>query len=222
MCCHDEDVAINCRTASFNASYQLFSMAFFCMVVPYLRLVLHASYLHVVIVLDCSFLVDYGCSLLFEYWACSKSFDRRPLGIQVFMSVATMIGSLMTLFTIHIWRDVDDGDLKIGIIVLAALFCSSALCAFGSFRSRLHQLPDDTIGGSSAGFLGFSLGAAIWTGVLWSPIDFSTGAHWLFGLASIIVFSLTCLILLVFGRTMLAVTWVPFYVIHALPSKTMK
>jgi hypothetical protein len=173
-------------------------MALFCMVVPYLRLVLHASYLHVAVVLGCSFLIDYVCSLLFGCCARCKTPDKWSLGIQAFVSAVIMIGSLMALFTIHVWPDVNNGDLKIGIIVLAALFCSLALCAFGSFRSRFCLLLADPIGGSPAGFLGFSLGAAIWTGLLWFPIDFSTGAHWLFGLASIIILSFPCLSLLGF------------------------
>jgi hypothetical protein len=203
--------------ALFSVCYQLFSMTLFCMVVPYLRLGLHVSYFYVAIILSCSFLIEYVSPLLLGNLKCCRAPDDCQFVIQVFVSVVVMIGSLMAFFTIHVWLDVNNGDLKTLIIILASLFCCLAFYAFDAFLSRLrmtfnifessmpsYALPSDIrpIERSSVGFLGFFLGAAIWTGFLWFPIDFSTQAYWLFGLASIVVFSFTCLILLVFGCTM--------------------
>ena len=185
-----------CYAALFNVCYQLVSMTFFCMVVSYLRLVLHALYFHVALVLGGSILFDFLCSQLLGNFACCKLPDSRLFIMQVFTSVVVMILSSMLFFTIHILLGVDNGDLNPYIILVATLLCSLAKFSFGSFLSRLRQLfrfdPDS---GISAGFPGLFLGAAIWTGLLWLPIDFLTEAYWLFGVTSIIVFSFACLIL---------------------------
>jgi hypothetical protein len=200
MCCQDKEKRTKCFMTLFSVCHQLFSMTLFCMAVPYLRLVLQASYTHVAIVLGCSFLIDSVFSQFFGNWVCCKRPNYYPFMRQVFISAIVMIGSLMAFFTIHIWMDVDNGDLKAIIIGLATLFCGLALYAFDSFRSRLFMLFEtEHVSRSHEAFLGFFLGAAMWTGFLWSPIDFSTGAYWLFGLASIIVFSFTCLILFIFS-----------------------
>ena len=69
--------------------------------------------------------------------------------------------------------------------------------SFELFLSRLRlffsEAPE---AGTPTGFLGFFLGAAIWTGLLWLPIDFWTEAYRLFGVASIILSSFVFLILI--------------------------
>ena len=187
-----EGTRTKCYVALFNACYQLVSMTFFCMIVPYLYLVLHASYSQIGLVLGGSLLIDCVCSQLLRVLTCCKKSTECISRVFVFVWVAVMILSSMLFFTIHIWLDVDNGDLKTFTIALAALFCSLARFSFTSFMSSLkpYLVPKEI-----AGYPGLFLGAAIWTGILWLPIDFLTEAHWLFGVTSIIVFSFTCLIL---------------------------
>jgi hypothetical protein len=197
MCCHGKTLA-KCQVALFEACCQLFNMASVCMTVPYLRSMLDVSYYYVAMILGCSFLVNYVCSLLRESLDCCKSPSERLFVIQVFTSTIVMIGSFAAFFTIHIWPDINRTDSQAVIIVLATLFCSLEMSAFGFFASQLRQLFRDPTPGSSMKNLGNSFGAAVWTGLLWLPIDFPTQAYWLFGLTGLITFLLTCPILIGF------------------------
>jgi hypothetical protein len=198
MCCQRKTLA-KCQVALFEACVQLFGMASISMTIPYLHFMLDASYYHVAMVFGCSFLATYACLWLKQRLDCCNSSGKCLLATQVLISVTVMIGSFMAFLTIHIWPNVHRNDSQALIIGLAAMFCSLEMSAFGFFISRLGPLFRlDQVTKLSMENLGDSFGAAVWTGLLWLPIDFPTQAYWLFGMAGAMVFLLTCLILIGF------------------------
>ena len=178
-------------------SRQLFSLSTLCIVVPYLHFMLNASYFNIAMALGCMFVGGFVCSLCNECLACCKSPSKCLLVVQVLASAVFMTGSSIAFSTIHIWPGLDGDGLKTLRIGLAALF--NGLAGFASIFHTSQSLQllsksEDQV--SLAQSMGGFIGASIWTGLLWFPIDFPTQTYWLFGLVSMIVILFTLLILM--------------------------
>ena len=186
-----------CLMCLIYASSQLLSLSRLCIVVPYLHFVLDASYSDIAVVLGCMFVGVFVGFQCIECLACCKSPSKCLFVVQVLTSAIVITCSSIVFSTIHFWPGLDGDGLKALRIGLAALFNGLAGFASVFHTSQSPQLLSKSEGQVSLAYsIGSFIGAAIWTGLLWLPIDFPTQAYCLFGLVSMIVILSTLLILM--------------------------